>query len=69
MTQVERLENYLDLHASITPLEAWNLLGIYRLSAAVHTLKKRGRKIHTELVAVSNQFGELCRVAQYKLGE
>jgi cob(I)alamin adenosyltransferase len=68
MTQVERLETYLESHASITPLEAWNLLGIYRLSAAVHTLKKKGRKIETELVKVSNQFGESCHVAQYRFG-
>jgi hypothetical protein len=68
MTQIERLESFLDAHPSITPLEAWNLLGIYRLSAAIHTLKKRGRKIETELINVSNQFGESCRVAQYKVG-
>jgi hypothetical protein len=69
MSQPERLENYLSTRQSITPLQAWSELGIYRLASCVHILKKKGRKINVELVKVSNQFGESCRVAQYRLVE
>lgn len=69
MSQAERLENYLNTRPSITPLQAWTELGIYRLSACIHVLKQRGHKIEVELVKVSNQFGESCRVAQYRFGE
>jgi hypothetical protein len=69
MSQADRLESYLSAQQSITPLPAWSELGIYRLASCVHILKKKGRKINVELVKVSNQFGESCRVAQYSLGE
>lgn len=69
MSQHERLDAYLKTRQPITPLQAWTELGIYRLAACVHILKTKGVKINVELVKVSNQFGELCRVAEYRLGE
>ena len=69
MSQHERLDSYLRTGQPITPLQAWTELGIYRLAACVHILKTKGVKINVELVKVSNQFGELCRVAEYRLGE
>lgn len=34
----------------ITPIEALNLYGCFRLSAIIYKIKKMGYKIHTELV-------------------
>ena len=66
-TQCDRLLQYLMAHGTITPLEAWTLLGIYRLGARIWDLKKHGYKISTKTVPVLNQFGECCHVAMYVL--
>ena len=67
MTQEERLEKHLKEFGHINPLEAWVSLGIYRLSSAVHNLRKKGIKIETKTTNVTNQFGETCHVAKYIL--
>lgn len=66
MTQCERLLARLK-RGPITPLEAWSELGIYRLGARVFDLKEQGHEITKKMVAVSNKFGEECRVAKYTL--
>ena len=67
-TQCDRLLSYLETHPGITPMGAWNELGIYRLGARVWDLKhKRGYNITKRLVTVQNRFGEDCKVAQYRL--
>lgn len=68
MTQEERLENYLIENRAVNPLEAWVELGIYRLSAVIHTLKKKGMNIETVRIGVFNKFGESCNVAEYRYG-
>ena len=68
-TQVKRLEKYLRQHKKINPLQAWNKLGIYRLSAVILKLRKRGLNIVTDRVDVLNQFNEACNVAQYVFTE
>lgn len=67
MTQKERLLNYLKQHGKINPLQSWQALGIYRLSAVVLLLRKDGYKIQTVNTPVKNQFGEECHVATYIL--
>jgi hypothetical protein len=67
MKQTERLQEHLSMHKTITPLEAWTKLGIYRLSDTVFRLRKKGLAIETNLIDVENQFGETCHVAQYTL--
>ena len=68
-TQNERLLEYLETHpiTGINPLESWEGLGIYRLSARCFDLKKKGYNIVTEDCDVQNRFGEWVRVALYKL--
>lgn len=67
-TQCDRLLSYLETHTAITPMDAWNDLGIYRLGARVWDLKhKRGLNITKQMVSVPNRFGETCKVAQYRL--
>lgn len=65
MTQKERLLHYLKINHEIDPLQAWTQLGIYRLSAVVHDLKKDGHNIKTERKQVKNRFGEDCSVGKY----
>ena len=65
--QEQRLLDYLECHPSINPLQAWLKLGIYRLSAVVHKLKKKRHAIRTDRVVVQNRFFEDCNVASYVL--
>ena len=58
---------YLEGHRVINPLDAWDKLGIYRLSARICDLRKAGHKIDDERITVQNRFGEDCRVARYWL--
>lgn len=65
-TQNERVLAYLQEHRTITPMEAWLKLGIYRLGARVFDLKQAGHDIRSGRQKVFNQFGETCRVANYE---
>ena len=66
MSQCERLLGRLQ-RGPITPMEAWQELGVYRLAARVKDLKDAGHKIVKQTVNVANRFGESCRVARYSL--
>lgn len=66
MSQCERLLNRLQ-RGPITPMEAWQELGVYRPAARVSDLKEAGHDIAKETVSVANRFGEECRVARYRL--
>jgi len=59
MTKQEtRLLEYLKTNYRITPIEAWNELGIYRLSDVVFKLRNKKYEIETELIPVRNRFNE-----------
>ena len=66
MSQCERLLDRLQ-RGQITPMEAWNELGIYRLASRVKDLRDKGHVISGSRVNVANRFGETCRVARYSL--
>ena len=65
-SQKQRLLAYLK-QQPINPLQAWQQLGIYRLSAVVHLLREDGHEIKTDLVEVKNKYNEVCKVAKYTL--
>lgn len=65
--QNERLLAYLEDHRDIDPLTAWAELGIYRLGARIHDLRSAGHPITSDRKEVENRFGEVCRVARYRL--
>ena len=67
MTQDQRLLDYLKDNKHIDPLQAWQELGIYRLSACVFRLRQEGWEIETEFKNVLNRFDEKCHVANYKM--
>lgn len=67
MTQKDRLLDFLKTHRQINPLQSWQVLGIYRLSAVILDLRKQGYVISTIKTKVKNQFGEACHVATYVL--
>jgi len=66
MTQDERLLNFLKDNKHIDPLQAWQELGIYRLSSCIHRLRSQGWDIKTKRKIVNNKFDESCVVALYE---
>lgn len=65
MKQVDRIMYWFqNVKPELSPLESWQHLGIYRLQARIHELKKI-HNIETERKAVKNQFDDSCRVANY----
>ena len=67
MTQNERLLNHLKAGKSITQLEAFNLLGICRLSERVRELESLGHVISHESVSVPAREGKNATVTRYAL--
>jgi hypothetical protein len=50
LSQKDMVYSYLVMNGSITPLEALNEMGVMRLAAVIHDLKKEGLKINSEIV-------------------
>lgn len=46
-TQCKRIIDYLEIHESITPLEALEIIGCFRLSARIKDLREAGYIIET----------------------
>jgi len=67
-TQAERLLNWMEAGHKVTPLDSWELLGIYRLSDVVFKLRRNyGYNIITDSVDVPNKYGETVTVGEYEL--
>lgn len=68
MSQNDKVLNHLLEHGSITTLEAYDKLGITRLSARAWDIQhKMGIPLKTENVTVKNRYGEDCVVTRYSL--
>ena len=58
MTQNERVHEYQKKHGSITTKDAYEQLGVTRLSARIFELKEQGVKIEKKSEKSRNRFGE-----------
>lgn len=63
-TQCDNIREYLESGRSITPIDALNLFGCFRLGARIADLKKQGMHIHTDII---NDPRNGKRYASYKL--
>ena len=63
ISQNKEILKYLQTGNKITPLEALNLFGCFRLGARIFELKEQGHNIETKRITLSN--GK--RVAEYQL--
>lgn len=68
-SQASRLLDYLRRFGSVTTWEAFQELGITRLSARFFEIKERGYLIKTESIISKNRFGEPIRFNKYSLIE
>lgn len=62
--QQVRLLKHLQTKGSITPIDSWHILGIYRLSGVINRLREQ-YEIKTEVLKSSNRFGESVNFAKY----
>lgn len=66
MTQNEMIKKHLGEGRSLTPIDALNLYGCFRLATRIFELKKQGMNIRTEMVE-NPETGK--RYARYFLGK
>ena len=66
MTQNEMIRKHLEEGRSLTPIDALNLYGCFRLATRIFELKRSGMNIKTEMVE-NKETGK--RYAQYVLGK
>lgn len=50
MSQKTKLLRYLQMGKSISPLKAWRIFGIYRLSGRILDLRREGHNIKTDII-------------------
>ena len=67
MTKSDKLLEYLRKNKYIFPLAAIHHLGDTRLADTVFKLREKGHKIETEMVILTNRYGEKVIVARYFL--
>ena len=59
--------NYIVRHGSITSMEAFEHLGVTRLSAVVYNLKNKGYNIISEPEQVKTRYGATATISRYSL--
>ena len=64
-TTQQRVYDYICQFGSITTLQAFVDLGESRLSARVWEIRAKGIKVDSEMVEVTNRFGEKRHVKKY----
>lgn len=57
-SQVENIKDHLENGNSITPLDALNLFGCFRLSDVIFRLRNSGLNISMELIKMPNKAGK-----------
>ena len=65
MKHREKLLDWFTRRGTITPMEAWAALGIYRLGARIFELRAAGHTNRTERMTVVNRDGEETHPARY----
>jgi len=66
MSQTDIVLKHLEHEGPLTPKQAMNLYGIYRLGARVYDLRMRGHNIRRDMVKVRSRGGSAL-VARYSL--
>lgn len=66
-SQEDMILQYMEDFGSITPAEAMDEIGCYRLGARIWDLKHRGHRIKTKMVERVNKYGRKVRFASYSI--
>lgn len=65
MTQKELVIQYITDFGSITPMEAFNDLGITKLATRISEMRKEGKEFKIDMVKRKNRYGKPVRFARY----
>jgi len=65
--QEQRVLEYMQRNNTINPLQSWVDCGVYRLSAVIFNLKKKGYEIESNRSVAMNRFDEEVKFAEYLL--
>ena len=65
MTQQERILKYMDDFGSISPMEAFNDLGITKLATRISEMIQDGLSFEKKLVSAKNRYGETVHYMRY----
>ena len=65
--QEQRVLGYMQRNNTINPLQSWVECGVYRLSAVIFNLKKKGYEIESNRSVAMNRFDEEVKFAEYLL--
>ena len=68
-TQRQQILHRLERGASITPIQALNLYGCFRLGGRIHELRCEGWPIVTEMVKVKTRDGRSATIASYRIAK
>jgi len=63
-TQLKSIRKHLKRYGSITPLEALEEYGCFRLAAVIHILREK-YKIKTKMIKHRSKLGNVTRFAKY----
>ena len=66
-TQNQRILDYIEVHGSITQLEALNKISVMRLASRISDLRRLGYPIISTTETVRNKYGEKCRIKRYSM--
>ena len=66
-TQAQQILAWLEAGNTLTPTQALNKFGCFRLGARIYDLKKAGHDIRTEIVRVPTRGGTIAHVAEYSM--
>lgn len=68
VSQSKKILAYLRTHKKgITPMDALNMFGCFRLSARIKDLKDEGHNIYSEMETIEYEDGTIKRYARYYL--
>lgn len=67
MNQQTRILNYMNKHGGITAAEAFQNLGVMRLSARIKEMRQDGVNIITQRMEGRNRYGETVHFTKYKV--
>jgi len=66
MSQQKRILAHLKSGKTLTRLQSWDLLGVLEEPASISELRHQ-HLIHTEMIVVTNRYGEDVRVARWSM--
>lgn len=69
MTQRDAIIKYIEEHGSITPMDAYEALGITKLATRISEMIREGTPVYKSWEESENRYGEKVRFMRYTLNE